>query len=115
MAHRTFDTALELETIPAILVAVDLDHPKHPIEPELDEFEALANAAGARVVARAVQKRSSVDPALLVGSGKANEIADLVKEHDARLVLVLNDLRPRQRKNLEKILPVAIVDRTMLI
>jgi len=62
-----------------------------------------------------VQQRDKLDPATLVGSGKAREIADLVKELDAQLVLVLNDLRPRQRKNLEKVIPVPIVDRTMLI
>ena len=62
-----------------------------------------------------MQKRDAVDPATLVGSGKAREIAELVRERDAALVLVLNDLRPRQRKNLEKIITVPIVDRTMLI
>lgn len=114
MAHRTIDAAGALG-IAAIVVAVDLDDPAHPIEPELAEFEALAEAAGARVVARVVQKRDSVEPATLVGSGKAREIADLAEETKAGLILVLNDLRPRQRKNLEKIVPVAIVDRTMLI
>lgn len=62
-----------------------------------------------------MQKRLHVDPATLVGSGKARDIADLAKEIDANLLLVLNDLRPRQRKNLEKIVPLPIVDRTMLI
>jgi GTPase len=62
-----------------------------------------------------VQRRDHLDPATLVGSGKAREIADLVKELDAKLVLVLNDLRPRQRKNLEKVISVPIADRTMLI
>jgi GTPase len=62
-----------------------------------------------------VQKRERLDPATLVGSGKAREIADLVKEYDAELVIILNDLRPRQRKNLEKVIPVPLVDRTMLI
>jgi len=62
-----------------------------------------------------VQKREFLDPATLVGSGKVREIADLVKELDAKVVIVLNDLRPRQRKNLEKVIPVPIVDRTMLI
>jgi GTP-binding protein HflX len=85
------------------------------MEPELAEFEALALASGARIVERVVQKRAHVDPATLVGSGKAREIADLVKAVDANLILVLSDLRPRQRKNLEKIVPVPIVDRTMLI
>ena len=62
-----------------------------------------------------MQKREHVDPASLVGSGKANEIAELAKERGAELVLVLNDLRPRQRKNLERVISVPIVDRTMLI
>jgi GTPase len=62
-----------------------------------------------------VQHRAFVDPATLVGSGKAQEIAELVRDHDAQLVLVFNDLRPRQRKNLEKVIHVPIVDRTMLI
>ncbi|HEY8313269.1 MAG TPA: GTPase HflX [Candidatus Baltobacteraceae bacterium] len=113
MAHRTFATAGELAR--AILVAVDVEDPRRPIEPELLEFEALAAAAGARVLDRVVQRRSHVDPATLVGSGKVQEIAERAKELDATLVLVLNDLRPRQRKNLEKSLPLPIVDRTMLI
>jgi GTPase len=75
----------------------------------------LAEAAGARVVDRVVQRRDAVDPATLVGSGKAREIAERAKELDAGVLLVLNDLRPRQRKNLEKIVPLPIVDRTMLI
>ena len=115
MAHRTFDTAGTLDSSRAIVVAVDLDDPARPIEPELLEFEALAAAAGAQPIARVVQRRASLDPASLVGSGKAREIADLAKELDAGLVLVLNDLRPRQRKNLEAIIAVPIVDRTMLI
>jgi GTPase len=97
------------------VVAVDTGDPERPLEPELAEFEALAQAAGARVLDRLVQRRTSVDPATLVGSGKAREIAERARELDAGLVLVLNDLRPRQRKNLEKIVPLPIVDRTMLI
>lgn len=62
-----------------------------------------------------MQRREHLDPATLVGSGKAHEIAELAKEAGANLLLVLNDLRPRQRKNLEKIVPLPIVDRTMLI
>lgn len=62
-----------------------------------------------------MQRRDAVDPATLVGSGKAREIAERAKTLNAELVLVLNDLRPRQRKNLEAIVPLPIVDRTMLI
>ena len=62
-----------------------------------------------------MQRRPHVDPATLVGSGKAAEIAERARELDSKLVFVLNDLRPRQRKNLERIISVPIVDRTMLI
>jgi GTP-binding protein HflX len=62
-----------------------------------------------------VQKLAHVDPATLVGSGKAHEIAERAKELDAGVIFVFNDLRPRQRTNLEKIVPLPIVDRTMLI
>ncbi|MGC1380135.1 MAG: GTPase HflX [Candidatus Baltobacteraceae bacterium] len=99
----------------AILVAVDTGDARRPIEPEIVELEALAEAAGARILDRIVQRREKVDPATLVGSGKAVEIAERARELDAGLILVLNDLRPRQRKNLEKIVPLPIVDRTMLI
>src|SRR5579872_1762904 len=99
----------------ALVVAVDTRDPARPLEPELLEFEALAQAAGARIAGRIVQRRDAVDPATLVGSGKAREIAERAEELDAGLLLVLNDLRPRQRKNLEKIVPLPIVDRTMLI
>ena len=99
----------------ALLVAVDTGDRARPIEPELLELQALAQASGAAIEETVVQRRAAVDPATLVGSGKAHEIAGIVKERDLSLLLVLNDLRPRQRKNLEKIVPVPIVDRTMLI
>jgi GTPase len=99
----------------ALVVAVETRANADSIEPELAEFEALAAAAGAQILGRAVQRRDAVDPATLVGSGKAREIAERAEEVGATLLLVLNDLRPRQRKNLEKIVPLPIVDRTMLI
>jgi GTP-binding protein HflX len=98
-----------------IVVAVDLDDPRRPLGPELDEYEALIRAAGADVVARVVQRRENVDPAMLVGSGKAVEIAALAQAHGATTLFVFNDLRPRQRTNLEKAIPLPIVDRTMVI
>jgi GTP-binding protein HflX len=99
----------------AIVVAVETRARHAPIDAELDEFEALARAAGAQVLDRIVQRRDAVDAATLVGSGKASEIAQRAHDERADLLLVLNDLRPRQRKNLEKIIPLPIVDRTMLI
>jgi GTP-binding protein HflX len=103
----------------ALVVAVDLRNPKRPLEPELAEFEALIIAGGGEVVERIVQKREHVDPATLIGSGLARSIAEKLAEADDEngptALFVFNDLRPRQRSNLSKIIPLAIIDRTMLI
>ncbi|MGB8265288.1 MAG: GTPase HflX, partial [Candidatus Velthaea sp.] len=99
----------------ALLAAVDLSDRTAPLAPEFAEFGALAHAAGAVVVGEIVQKLPHVDPATLFGSGKAREIAERAKELDANVIFVFNDLRPRQRINLEKVVPLPIVDRTMLI
>jgi len=99
----------------ALVVAVDLKDPKRPLEPELAEFEALILAAGATLAGRIVQRLDAVDPATLFGKGKAHEIAEFAEEAKATKLFVFNDLRPRQRTSLEKIVPLPIVDRTMVI
>jgi GTP-binding protein HflX len=98
-----------------LVVAVDVRDPKRPLEPELAEFEALIVAAGSDLAGRVVQRLDRVDAATLVGSGKAHEIAATAEEIGATKIFVFNDLRPRQRTNLEKIVPLPIVDRTMVI
>jgi len=113
MARSPVATGAALER--GIVVAVDLRDEREPLEPELEEFEALIEAAGARVVERIVQRLDRIDPATLVGSGKAQEIAELAREHDATKLFVFNDMRPRQRTNLERIVPLPVVDRTMVI
>jgi GTPase len=99
-----------------ILAGVDTGDDPALFAVEMDELEALARAAGARVIGRAVQRRPSVDPATLLGRGKAEEIAGLAKENAANLVVTLNPLRPRQRAALEKMFgDVAVMDRSVLI
>ena len=99
----------------ALLVAVDLGDRERPLAPEFIEFAALARAIGVVIAGETIQRLPHVDPATLVGSGKARQIADEARELRADVVLIFNDLRPRQRANLEKIVPLPIVDRTMLI
>lgn len=113
MNERSYPTALQAPR--AIVVAVDLDLAERPLAPELEEFHALIEATGAQVLDTIVQGRSAVDAATLIGSGKAREVAERAKELDATIVFVFNDLRPRQRINLEKVIPLPIVDRTMVI
>ncbi len=99
----------------ALLVAVDLGDRARPLAPEFAEFAALARATGVEIVGEVIQRLPRVDPATLVGSGKAHALRDEAKALGADVLLVFNDLRPRQRTNLEKIVPIPIVDRTMLI
>jgi GTP-binding protein HflX len=99
----------------ALLVAVDLGRSDATLGPEFTEFAALARATGVVIVAEMIQKLPHVDPATLFGSGKAREFAERAKELEIDVLMVFNDLRPRQRTNLEKIVPLPIVDRTMLI
>ena len=97
---------MEREPIRALVVAVDLRRPNRPLEPELAEFEALIEAVGGVVVERVVQRLDRVDPATLIGSGKANEIArhvaEMSPEKAPNTLFIFNDLRSRQRTNLEK-------------
>ena len=81
----------------------------------LDELALLAESAGDIAVARVVARRKSPDPALFIGSGKADEIKALVEMHRAEVVLFDQALGAAQQRNLERHLGVAVADRTMLI
>ncbi|MBV9973140.1 MAG: GTPase HflX [Candidatus Eremiobacteraeota bacterium] len=97
------------------MLAVQLPEHRQWFAAELAEFEALIDAAGASVIEEIVQNRTRVDAAWLVGSGKAHEVAQRLASTGADLLFVLNPMRPRQRRNLEKLIVVPIIDRTMLI
>jgi GTPase len=71
--------------------------------------------AGAEVVAEVLQRRPRPDPATLVGKGKVDEIAAVAQSAGATLILFDHDLSPTQLRNLERALPVRVVDRTQLI
>jgi GTP-binding protein HflX len=98
----------------AILVGVDFGR-STPFDASLDELALLAESAGDVAVARIVARRKAPDPALFVGSGKADEIKALVLAHHAEAVLFDQALSPAQQRNLERHLGVAVADRTMLI
>jgi GTPase len=98
----------------AILVGVDFGG-KSYFDASLDELALLAESAGDTPVARVIARRKAPDPALFIGSGKADEIKALVLGHQAEAVLFDQALSPAQQRNLEKHLGVAVADRTMLI
>ena len=98
----------------AILVGVDFGG-KRFFDASLDELALLAESAGDVAVARVVARRKAPDPAFFVGSGKADELRELVQLHQAEAVLFDQALSPGQQRNLERHLGVAVADRTMLI
>lgn len=81
----------------------------------MDELDFLALTAGANVVKRFTQKLTQPDPKTFIGSGKAHEIRDFVKENEIGTVIFDDELSPSQLKNLEKEIEVKILDRTNLI
>ena len=96
-----------------ILVGVDFGDPH--FDAELQELGLLAETAGLTPVARVVCKRKAPDAALFVGSGKADEIKELVAMHGATEILFDQSLSPAQQRNLERHMQVAVNDRTFLI
>jgi len=100
-------------TANALLVGVDLGLPH--FDAELEELAQLASTAGLTPVARLTCKRQAPDPALFVGSGKADEIKAKAAEVQATEVLFDQSLSPAQQRNLERHLGLPVNDRTLLI
>ena len=84
-------------------------------EDSLHELEALAEAAGARVVERVLQERPHPDPAYFIGRGKAEELHLRAEAGDLDLVVFDDELTPGQQRNLEAKIGCKIIDRTQLI
>ena len=96
-----------------LLVGVDFGVPH--FDDELEELGLLAQTAGLQPVARLTCKRKAPDPALFVGSGKADEIRMLAQMHGAKEVWFDQSLSPAQQRNLERHIQMPVNDRTMLI
>jgi GTP-binding protein HflX len=96
-----------------ILVGVDFGLPH--FDGELEELGLLAQTAGYTVADRVSCKRRAPDPALFVGSGKADEIKLLAQSTGASEVLFDQALSPAQQRNLERHMGLPVNDRTLLI
>jgi GTP-binding protein HflX len=111
-AARGGDSAADLTR--AVLVGVDLGA-DGAFDASLDELAQLAASAGDLAVARITARRKAPDPALFVGSGKADEIKAMVAATSAHGVIFDQALSPAQQRNLERHLGVPVADRTSLI
>ena len=97
----------------ALLVRIGLGEPPAPAE--LQEFEALAQSAGAIPVGFVTGSRQRPDPRFFVGSGKAEELKTRADECEAAVILVDHPLSPSQERNLEKLTGRRVLDRNGLI
>ena len=104
---------LRLERV--VLAALWQSGPAQPAEYAMRELAALAETAGSQVLDAVLQRRDRPDPATFLGSGKAEELRDLIRANGADTVICDGELSPSQRRGLEDVVKVKVIDRTALI
>jgi len=118
-------TELSVRQEKAVLVGVILPGSTADPRDPLGELASLAKTAGAKVVGTVLQKRQTPESGTYIGSGKAEEVADLAQKNKADVVIFDNDLSPGQIGALEKLINehigakrgegVKVIDRSELI
>ncbi len=98
----------------AVLVGADFQRNKS-IDYYMEELKNLAQASNIEVVYSVTQAISKITPNLYIGSGKVGEIKTFVTNLDANLVIFNNELSGSQIRNLEELIGVRVIDRTLLI
>ncbi len=102
----------------AILVGVhtgSLDKLSDTTEETIKELSRLADTADAVVLATMIQNRSQIEKATYIGEGKIEELKNACESLDADLVIFDDELSPIQIRNLENMLNMRVIDRSMLI
>ncbi|TNY35028.1 GTPase HflX [Thermomonospora catenispora] len=105
--------ALRLERV--VLVGVWTEGTAEQAENSLRELAALAETAGSQVLEGLIQRRGKPDVATYIGSGKAEELAEIVRATGADTVICDGELSPSQLRHLEEVVKVKVIDRTALI
>ena len=109
---QIYETDEEIERV--LLIGVALDD-NDEAESSLDELSELAKTAGAVTVGRLIQPREYFHPATYIGKGKLEEVRLMADELDATGIICDDELTPAQLRNLEDVLNLKIMDRTMVI
>jgi GTP-binding protein HflX len=104
---------LRLENV--VLVGVYPQGAQDDAENSLRELAALAETAGASVLDGLLQRRPHPDPATYLGRGKAQELKDIVAAVGADTVIADTELAASQRRALEDVVKVKVIDRTTVI
>jgi GTP-binding protein HflX len=109
-------TDLEVAVQRAFLVGVELPGiATVEAERSLEELALLTDTAGSEPVDQELVRRTRIDPATYIGSGKAEELATLTRALDIDVVVFDNQLTPAQQRNLQKMFGCDVVDREGLI
>src|SRR5882724_7029791 len=104
---------LRLERV--VLVGVWTEGSAKDAEASMAELAALAETAGSEVLEGLVQRRDKPDPSTYIGSGKAEQLREVVVATGADTVICDGELAPGQLRQLEDIVKVKVIDRTALI
>lgn len=93
------------------------EDPVLSLDESLEELTMLAETAGMEVVGQTTQNLNSIEPATYIGTGKVAEVAESIKELDAKAVIFDDELSPRHQRELSKIFgeDVNLLDRSALI
>ena len=105
----------ELRLEKVVLIGVYSEGTAVEAENSLKELAALCETAGAEVLDGVIQRLPHPDPSTYFGKGKARELADVVKEVGADTVVADTELAPSQRRALEDVVKVKVIDRTAVI
>lgn len=96
----------------AVLVGLQRDE---DISCSMEELKGLAEAAGVEVLGQMIQNLERPNTATLIGKGKVEELAEMVKNMEADTVIFNDELTGMQLRNLEDAVGVRVIDRTILI
>ena len=105
----------ELRLEKVVIIGVSSQGTYRDAENSLAELQALCETAGAQVLEGVIQRLPHPDPSSYFGKGKAHELAAIVKELGADTVVADTELAPSQRRALEDIVKVKVIDRTAVI
>ncbi|WP_371017424.1 GTPase HflX [Pseudalkalibacillus sp. JSM 102089] len=101
---------------PAILIGIQLpNQTDEQFAYTMDELAALTKTAGGVVEGTLSQKRERIHSATFIGKGKVEELASLIEEKEATIVIFNSELSPSQLRNLSEALDARVIDRTQLI
>lgn len=111
-------TSVRETNLRALLIGVDFaksNFNSADFNSSMEELSLLALSAGAQPISTITCNRSTPDSAFFVGSGKTEEIAHAIIDHQIDIVIFNHSLSPAQQRNLEKKLKIQVLDRTSLI